>query len=189
MVDEQEDERRNVAIAAMNSMNSFQEAAASSIGNLENPDSSPKLAVAVELSRQSSKVLVGLGQILASCATSYNVPWPASFSYVFELMSVMNISPYQLPGINCLYSDVRYFTRVSWYFVAPPLLALYIYFINLVLLRWVSRKTPESPAERCVQPRVWQASVVSAGACSNLVSGRSIVVRTRLRLHERARLR
>jgi hypothetical protein len=150
MVEEQDDARKHVAMAAMNSLTSFGEATAIMEDQaVEHP--SHKISAATDLLRQSFKVLVGLGQILASCSTSYNIPWPESFSYVFEVTSLMNISPYQLPAINCLYSDVKFFTRALWYFIAPPVLTLYIFAVRQALLYWVARAN--TSLERCVYQR------------------------------------
>ena len=89
---------------------------------------------------------LSLGQVLATCARSYSIPWPASFSYAFAISNLMNISPYQLPLVNCLYNNITFFGQAFGYFMAPILLGLYIFFVHKAILLWMSRKT--SPEER-----------------------------------------
>ena len=86
------------------------------------------------------------GQVLATCARSYSIPWPESFSYAFEISNLMNISPYQLPVVNCLYNNVTFFSQALGYFMAPILLGLFIFSVHKAILLWMSRK--RSPEER-----------------------------------------
>ena len=89
------------------------------------------------------KIFIATFQIVSSCASSFRVEFPESFTEFFEIFKILDFNPIQILPLSCAYSNsfVSYLVVTT---LTPIVLSAIIFVVYVLRLAYAKKQLPEN---------------------------------------------